>query len=136
MSKRVGITDRLIEFGQATFGKKRGWKKQFADGLGVTAQHLDRYLSGGSEPGNKMYFRLIQLGCDIHWLLTGDKMKPSGLMTPVEKDMLAALKKAGYDSAEKLKYLLSPEDLAANIAAAAVREIKARYGAKRKSTNK
>ncbi|MBI4429353.1 MAG: hypothetical protein HY562_09575 [Ignavibacteriales bacterium] len=135
MSKERTIASRLREFGKSKFGAEHGWKKRFADALGVTSQHLDRYLSGGSEPGNKMYFRLIQIDCDIHWLLTGNRAVSQEPLTVEEKEMLAMLKKAGVDSADKLTYLLNPERLAASIAAAAVKEIQAKYRV-RKNTGK
>lgn len=131
MKNQSAIAERLKEFGQTSFGTERGWKKQFAAALGITAQHLDRYLSGASEPGNKMYVRLVQLDCDIHWLLTGERLSEQRRVTEREKEILGELQRVGIDTAEKVRYLLSPEHLAADIAAA-VKEIQARYQTKKK----
>jgi transcriptional regulator with XRE-family HTH domain len=134
MARNTGIADRLREFGQSKFGSSHGWKKQFADALGITTQHLDRYLSAASEPGNKMYLRLINLGCDIQWLLTGDPSPSAPALSHQDQEILRTLRAAGIDTVDKVKYLLEPEHLAADIAAAAVKEIASRYKApKRKA---
>ncbi len=130
MSKSDATAKRLKEFGQAKFGTDHGWKKQFADALGVSTQHLDRYLSAASQPGNKMYTRLIHLGCDIQWLLTGTPSEDLESITTEEKEILLALRKSGIDTLEKVRYLLNPEHLASDIAAAAVKEIKSRWPGK------
>ncbi len=136
MAKHSDIAERLKEFGQSKFGAEYGWKKRFADALGVTTQHLDRYLSAASEPGNKMYIRLVQLGCDIHWLLTGKQSAVREQISGQEKELLKELQRAGIDTVEKMRYLLSPENLAADIAAAAVKEIKAKYQTKKRRGRK
>jgi len=130
MLKNNAIANRLKEFGQSKFGTDYGWKKQFADALGVTTQHLDRYLSAASQPGNKMYTRLIHLGCDIQWLLTGIPSKDLESITMAEKEILLTLRKSGIDTLEKVRYLLNTEHLADDIAAAAVKEIKSRWPGK------
>lgn len=131
MAKQSTIAERLKEFGQSKFGSEHGWKKRFAEALGITTQHLDRYLSAGSEPGNKMYIRLVQLGGDIHWLLTGEQAKEQEQISEREKELLRELQRAGIDTVEKLRYLLNPENLAADIAAA-VKEIQAKYQTKKR----
>lgn len=131
MSKSADIAVRLKAFGQSHFGTDHGWKKRFADALGVTTQHLDRYLSGASEPGNKMYMRLIHLGCDIQWLLTGKHTTDQTLFSAEERAILQALRNAGIDTIEKVHYLLDAEHLAADIAAAAVKEIQSKYQTKK-----
>lgn len=136
MPKSDAIAKRLKEFGQAKFGTDHGWKKQFADALGVTTQHLDRYLSAASQPGNKMYTRLVHLGCDIQWLLTGTPSKNFTPMTVEEKEILLVLRQSGFDTLEKVRYLLNTEHLANDIAAAAVKEIKSRWPGKGRSTMK
>ena len=132
MSSPSGTADRLRSFGQAKFGKAHGWKKRFADALGVSPQHLDRYLSGASEPGKKMFMRLIQLGCDVHWLLTGDKESARDVLSGEEMRMLTELRKAGIFDVDQVRNLLNAENLAEDIAAAAVKEIKSKYLSKRR----
>lgn len=136
MAKGYTIADRLREFGQAKFGKDHGWKKRFADALGVTTQHLDRYLSAASQPGNKMYTRLVHLGCDIQWLLTGTASSNFSPITLEEKEILLVLRQSGFDTPEKVRFLLNTEHLANDIAAAAVKEIKSRWPGRRRTAKK
>ncbi|MEW5804989.1 MAG: S24 family peptidase, partial [bacterium] len=44
---------------------------EFAKKLGIAPQNLNNYLSGKRIPGNKLKYRLENLGCDITWLMTG-----------------------------------------------------------------
>lgn len=39
----------------------------------MSPQDLNRYLSGKAVPGNKIQTRLRKLGCDIEWLMTGER---------------------------------------------------------------
>lgn len=50
--------------------------------------------------------------------------------------MLQALRNAGIDSIEQVQYLLDAEHLAADIAAAAVKEIQSKYLTKKPSHRK
>lgn len=127
MSNSSEITQRLNLFGQSKFGKEHGWKKRFADSLGISTQHLNRYLTGPSEPGKKMYLRLIQQGCDITWLLTGRLATVQAGVSKEERELLEELKRLGIYTVEQVRYVLTAENLAGDIAAAAVKEIKARY---------
>jgi repressor LexA len=63
-------TLRLIEFGQSRFGTAHGWKKNFAEALGLPRQGLNPYFNG-IKPGNKLQEKLRAIGCDIEWLMTG-----------------------------------------------------------------
>lgn len=127
MSKTASsIADRLTSFGQSKFGSEHGWKARFAAGLGISTQHLNRYLSGSSEPGKKMFLRLIEMGCDVHWLLTGTVLSGERL-SDREREILRVLKTAGIDTAEQVRYLFNPETLAADIAGAALKEFRSRY---------
>ena len=123
------VADRLRSFGQSKFGNDYGWKSRFAAELGISAQHLERYLSGSAEPGKKMYLRLITLGCDIRWLLTGavSGIGPAAPASKRDRDLLEALRKAGIHTVEQINYILDPERIAADVAEAASKEIKTRY---------
>jgi transcriptional regulator with XRE-family HTH domain len=127
MKTHPAIAYRLKHFGQSKFGAERGWKKRFADELGITPQHLNRYLSGASEPGNKMYMRLLELGCNIQWLLTGERTADVPERTRQENELLVELRKAGISTPQQLRPLLHPELLAEDIASTVAREIRARY---------
>lgn len=127
MSKTASsIADRLASFGQSKFGSEHGWKARFALALGISTQHLNRYLSGSSEPGKKMFLRLIELGCDVHWLLTGSEHSRE-LLSEREREILQVLRTAGIDTVEQVRYLFNPESLAADIAGAALKEFRSRY---------
>lgn len=43
-----------------------------------TAQELYPYLNGKSLPGNKLQSKLRDLGCDIEWLMTGERSVKEG----------------------------------------------------------
>ncbi|GMU86289.1 MAG: hypothetical protein AMXMBFR48_15310 [Ignavibacteriales bacterium] len=65
---QVGI--RLKEFGKEKFGQL----KVFAENLGISQQSLtSAYLSGRSLPGAELLLKLVNMGCDITWLLTGQE---------------------------------------------------------------
>lgn len=130
-STATEIAGRLRSFGQQHYGEGHGWKKLFADALGISSQHLDRYLSGSSAPGNTMYLRLIHLGCDVQWLLTGRQASQQTPLSPNEKAMLAELRKAGIMNAQEVRYFFDTERLATEVGAAAAREVRSRYTKKR-----
>ena len=121
------IGKRLKSFGQERFGGAYGWKRQFAEALGVSPQHLERYLSGASDPGKKMFLRLIHLGCDVHWLLTGARSEGESGISSEEEKILRELRRVGINRIDQIRYLLSPDEMADDIAVAVVRELKARY---------
>jgi transcriptional regulator with XRE-family HTH domain len=63
----VGI--RLREFGESRFPKI----KDFAEALGMPPSSLQSsYFNGRSLPGAELLLKLMNLGCDCNWLLTGD----------------------------------------------------------------
>jgi transcriptional regulator with XRE-family HTH domain len=64
---KIGV--RIREFGLSRFSNL----KAFAEALGIPQSTLSNYMSGAIRPGNKMQARLRELGCDIEWLMTGDK---------------------------------------------------------------
>ncbi|HTP80014.1 MAG TPA: helix-turn-helix transcriptional regulator [Bacteroidota bacterium] len=135
---RHTIGERLKAFGQSKFGEHHGWKTRFAEALGISAQHLERYLSGATDPGKKMYVRLIGLGCDVRWLLTGQTpaRSPMESLSSVDLALLSELRKAGIYSVDQIRYLLDPERLAADIGEAAAKEIENRYRLSRSSKHR
>jgi len=75
LATKTGISERLALFGQQLFGSARGWKTEFAKALTISPQQLNDYLSGRWLPGNKMEERLRKLGCDVVWLMTGERQE-------------------------------------------------------------
>lgn len=63
----VNIGDRL-----RIFAKYIGTSKRLAEMLGMTPQSLNFYLKGKREPGANILKRLLDLGLNINWLLTGE----------------------------------------------------------------
>jgi hypothetical protein len=62
------IGARMRRFALSKYGSLR----QFAADLEMSASSLNTsYLSGRSMPGGKVLRRLILMGCDINWLLSG-----------------------------------------------------------------
>lgn len=66
--EKQAIGNRLRSFGEQKFGKL----KDFAEALGMHPSALQStYLRGRSVPGAEILVKLINLGCDIPWLLLG-----------------------------------------------------------------
>lgn len=63
----IELGQRLKHFGDRKFKTK----KEFADALGMQTPSLYKYLNGEREPGTQILIKLLDLGCDINWLLTG-----------------------------------------------------------------
>ena len=63
------MEDRIRKFGLRKFGSI----KEFAKAMGMSPSNLQAYLQNRRKPGTPILKRLIQLGCDIDWLLTGEE---------------------------------------------------------------
>ncbi len=101
MSKAAEIAQRLRQFGKNHFGSM----SKLAEALDMTPQQLNDYLSGRITPGNKMQGRLREIGCDIEWLMTGEK-KHGGLDTsPAVGDPIIAFHAPSGMSEEKRKQI-------------------------------
>ena len=61
--------DRIRKFGLEKFGSI----KEFAEAMGMSPSNLQAYLQNRREPGTPILKRLTELGCDMDWLLTGEK---------------------------------------------------------------
>lgn len=68
----MSIGERLREFGLEKFGSI----KEFAKAMRMSPPSLQQYLSDRREPGTPVLQKLIKLGCDVEWLMTG-KPKPA-----------------------------------------------------------
>jgi len=63
---------RLRLFAIAWHGRQSGSITAFAEALGMQPSNLHKYLSGEREPGASVLARIAELGCNIHWLMSGD----------------------------------------------------------------
>lgn len=82
MIDKAGIGRRLKQFGEKEFGSL----SVLAAKLDMTPQALHRYLIGASAPGSNILSKLISLGCDVEWLLTGKPGNQEGLSyVPIEE---------------------------------------------------
>jgi len=52
-----------------------GTVNEFAAALGVAQPTASQLINGVRNPGNKVQMKLRELGCDIEWLMTGNKRK-------------------------------------------------------------
>ena len=67
------VAERLCEFGQSKFGKKRGWRTRFAVALEMELQPLNPYLNGERLPGNVLLARLRNyLNAPTDWIMYGE----------------------------------------------------------------
>ncbi|MDB5036457.1 MAG: SOS-response transcriptional repressor, LexA [Chlorobi bacterium] len=64
--------ERMRKFGTVLFGKERGTIKLFADALGMAPSNLQKYLSGKPKPGLELLEKMLDLGCSLDWLATGE----------------------------------------------------------------
>lgn len=65
------IGERIRAFGQLLFDGQKGWGKMFAQAMGVKPPTLHPYFRNEKKPGGLVLERLIKLGCNADWLLTG-----------------------------------------------------------------
>jgi transcriptional regulator with XRE-family HTH domain len=63
---------RLRLFANSWHGRTSGSITAFAEALGMQPSNLHKYLSGEREPGASVLARIAELGCNIHWLMSGD----------------------------------------------------------------
>lgn len=66
MTSKTG--ERIRTFGLEKFGSL----KEFAHALGMSPSNLQAYLQNRRKPCTPILKRLIELGCDMDWLLTGN----------------------------------------------------------------
>ncbi len=62
----MDIGQKLREFGISKYGSI----KEFARALDIQPPSLQRYLKGDQLPGGTFLSKLLNLGCDINWLLS------------------------------------------------------------------
>jgi transcriptional regulator with XRE-family HTH domain len=64
------IGQRLRKFGLERYGSI----KEFAKAMRMSPPGVQQYLADKREPGTPVLQRLIRLGCDVEWLMTGKGM--------------------------------------------------------------
>jgi transcriptional regulator with XRE-family HTH domain len=64
------IGQRFRKFGLERYGSI----KEFAKAMRMSPPGLQQYLADKREPGTPVLQRLIKLGCDVEWLMTGKAM--------------------------------------------------------------
>lgn len=85
-------------------------KTEFAELLDIKKQNMNAYFNGDQDPAN-LCDELIELGCDIHWLITG--MRYDEEKTGISNNdirMLIELRLHGIETPEAVKRLIELHD--------------------------
>jgi hypothetical protein len=69
MNKKLEIGAKLKEFAKKKFGSIAALERE----LNKPAAYFQNYINGRSYLGGDILCQLSELGCDINWLLTGEK---------------------------------------------------------------
>lgn len=93
----VDIGKRIKEFAE----EKHGGLSNLAKIINVSLQNLSQYVTGRNSPGKKFLLRLNEAGCDINWLLTGEKTEYTE--EGFNKLVVECTKYAGLTDVDKLK---------------------------------
>lgn len=80
---RIGIGHRIRTFAK----RKYGTLKRLAEGMEISPQQLQQYISGKREPGSRILLKLLRLGCDINWLLGGSETPESYKIYKLESEL-------------------------------------------------
>ncbi len=80
---RIGIGGRIRFFAK----RKYGTLKKLAEAMEISPQQLHQYISGKREPGSKILLKLLKLGCDINWLLSGSESLESFKIDKLEREL-------------------------------------------------
>ncbi|MBU1096882.1 MAG: helix-turn-helix domain-containing protein [Bacteroidetes bacterium] len=82
---KVEIGERMREFAVANYPRL----KDFAEAVGLSLSALiSGYFSGRSLPGAPLIAKLILLGCDIKWLLFGERSDKEYYNKQLEEQVL------------------------------------------------
>ncbi len=66
---------------------------KLAVAMHITPQQLHQYTSGNREPGSKILIKLLNLGCDLNWLLGGLEKPESYKLALLENELKLMRKK-------------------------------------------
>ncbi len=80
---RIGIGGRIRIFAK----RKYGTLKKLAEAMDISPQQLHQYISGKREPGSRILLKLLRLGCDINWLLSGSESIESFKIEKLEREL-------------------------------------------------
>ncbi len=80
---RLGIGGRIRLFAK----RKYGTLKKLAETMNISPQQLHQYISGKREPGSRILMKLLKLGCDINWLLSGSESMESFKIDKLEREL-------------------------------------------------
>ncbi len=70
------------------FARKRySTLTELANALEMKPQQLHQYISGKREPGAKILYKFLKLGCDINWLLGGAESVDSYRIYKIENQL-------------------------------------------------
>lgn len=106
------IGGRIREFAEEKFKTS----KRLAEALGMIPQTLQLYISGRAVPGGEIIKRLAELGADVHYILTGERMrkkikeetinelslKPGSYEFPIVNDFSSISSPKGMDFQKKV----------------------------------
>lgn len=81
---RIGIGGRIRIFAK----RKYGTLKKLAEAMEISPQQLHQYISGKREPGSRILLKLLKLGCDINWLLSGSESIESFKIEKLERELV------------------------------------------------
>ncbi len=81
---RIGIGGRIRLFAK----RKYGTLKKLAGAMDISPQQLHQYISGKREPGSRILLKLLKLGCDINWLLSGSESIESFKIEKLERELV------------------------------------------------
>lgn len=79
---RIGIGGRIRIFAK----RKYGTLKKLANAMDISPQQLQQYIGGKREPGSRILIKLLKLGCDINWLLSGTESLESFKIDKLERE--------------------------------------------------
>jgi len=80
-NKKREIGERLKFFAKKKFGNQA----KFARAMGKDLTYFTPYYNGKSYLGGEILSKLVKLGCDINWLLTGEETELQKLKEENEK---------------------------------------------------
>lgn len=80
----LGIGERMRIFAKRKYKTLKG----LSDAMKISPQQLQQYVSGRREPGAKILIKLLQLGCDINWLLGGAESLESYKVYKLERELI------------------------------------------------
>ena len=92
----ISIGERIKTFAKKRYGKMT----RLANAMEITPQQLHQYTSGNREPGSKILIKLLNLGCDLNWLLGGVE-KPESYKLAILENEIKQLKDSNHDEQKK-----------------------------------